>query len=172
MAGGPARYHERPGSWIDREAKEWKFPLHRILEDDIGKLEGIHQFSLGYESPPQSLAASEILNELFGSVIHVGDDSIYFDRYSKYKWVGAYEYWSRIYDLMNSKHLALEAAKKEARRQLTAEGQVFSPYHWEDWFEIKNQKGQDEMGEKYLYHDSVQKQTKCRTDQSQHYPVH
>ena len=62
--------HERPGSWIDREAKEWKFSLHRILEDDIGKLEGIHQFSLGYESPPQSLAASEILNELFGSVIH------------------------------------------------------------------------------------------------------
>ncbi len=84
---------------------------------------------------------------------HVGDDSIYFDRYSKYKWVGAYEYWSRIYDLMKSKGLSLDAAKKEARQQLVAEGQVFSPYHWENWFEIKDQKGKDEMGDKYLYHD-------------------
>ena len=62
--------HERPGSWIDREAKEWKFPLYRIREDAIGKLEGIHQFSLGFTSADQSRAVSKRLNELFGSVIH------------------------------------------------------------------------------------------------------
>jgi hypothetical protein len=84
---------------------------------------------------------------------HIGDDSIYFDRYSKYKTVGAYEYWSRIYDLMNTKHMKEDAAKVEAKKQLEAEGQVFSPYHWENWFEIKNQKGTDEMGPKYMYHD-------------------
>lgn len=84
---------------------------------------------------------------------HVGDDSIYFDRYGKYKWVGAYEYWSRVYDLMNDKGMDEVAAKAEAKKQLTAEGQVFSPYHWENWFEIKNQKTKDEMGEKYAYHD-------------------
>ena len=84
---------------------------------------------------------------------HVGDDSIYFDRYGKYKWVGAYEYWSRVYDLMNDKGMDEAAAKEEAKKQLTAEGQVFSPYHWENWFEIKNQKTKDEMGEKYAYHD-------------------
>lgn len=84
---------------------------------------------------------------------HVGDDSIYFDRYGKYKWVGAYEYWSRVYDLMNDKGMGEAAAKEEAKKQLTAEGQVFSPYHWESWFEIKNQKTKDEMGEKYAYHD-------------------
>ncbi len=84
---------------------------------------------------------------------HVGDDSIYFDRYSKYKTVGAYEYWSRIYDLQNSKGLSLEAAKAEAKKQLEAEGQVFSPYHWENWFDIKNIKVHDEMGDKYAYHD-------------------
>ena len=84
---------------------------------------------------------------------HVGDDSIYFDRYGKYKWVGAYEYWSRVYDLMNDKGMGEAAAKEEAKKQLTAEGQVFSPYHWENWFEIKNQKTKDEMGEKYAYHD-------------------
>ena len=84
---------------------------------------------------------------------HVGDDSIYFDRYGKYKWVGAYEFWSRVYDLMNDKGMDEAAAKEEAKKQLTAEGQVFSPYHWENWFEIKNQKTKDEMGEKYAYHD-------------------
>ena len=84
---------------------------------------------------------------------HIGDDSIYFDRYGKYKTVGAYEYWSRIYDLMNTKHMKEDAAKVEAKKQLEAEGQVFSPYHWENWFEIKNQKSTDEMGPKYMYHD-------------------
>ena len=71
---------------------------------------------------------------------HVGDDSIYFDRYGKYKRVGAYEFWSRVYDLMNDKGMSEAAAKEEAKKQLTAEGQVFSPYHWENWFEIKNKK--------------------------------
>lgn len=84
---------------------------------------------------------------------HVGDDSIYFDRYGKYKTVGAYEYWSRIYDLQNEKHLSLSAAKEEAKKELLAEGQVFSPYHFEDWFEIRNEKAKDSMGEKYAYHD-------------------
>lgn len=28
---------------------------------------------------------------------HVGDDSIYFDRYEKYPEIGAYEYWSRVW---------------------------------------------------------------------------
>ena len=84
---------------------------------------------------------------------HVGDDSIYFDRYGKYKTVGAYEYWSRIYDLQNNKGLSLDAAKAEAKKELEAEGQVFSPYHWENWFDIKNSKTSDEMGAKYAYHD-------------------
>ena len=83
---------------------------------------------------------------------HVGDDSVYFDRYGKYPTVGAYEYWSRIYDLQNKQGLSLEAAKAEAKKQLEAEGQVFSPYHWEEWFDIRNVKGRDEMGEKYDYH--------------------
>ena len=84
---------------------------------------------------------------------HIGDDSIYFDRYGKYKTVGAYEYWSRIYDLMNTKKLTEAQAKVEAKKQLEAEGQVFSPWHWENWFDIKNVKAKDEMGEKYAYHD-------------------
>ena len=84
---------------------------------------------------------------------HIGDDSIYFDRYGKYKTVGAYEYWSRIYDLINDKHMTEAAAKVEAKKELEAEGQVFSPWHWENWFDIRNEKTQDMMGKKYAYHD-------------------
>ena len=83
---------------------------------------------------------------------HIGDDSIYFDRYGKYKTVGAYEYWSKIYDLMNTKKLTEAQAKVEAKKELEAEGQVFSPWHWENWFDTKNVKVTDEMGSKYDYH--------------------
>ncbi len=38
---------------------------------------------------------------LDGVFNHVGDDSVYFDRYGKYDTVGAYEYWSKVYDYMN-----------------------------------------------------------------------
>ena len=82
---------------------------------------------------------------------HIGDDSIYFDRYNKYPTVGAYEYWSKIYDLEN-KGMSEDDAKVEARKQLEAEGQMFSPWHWENWFDIYNRKAKDEMGAKYDYH--------------------
>ncbi len=62
--------HERPGSWIAREAKEWKFPLRRIRECDIGSLADIHQFSLGFATAKQAMEVSQMLNKLFGSYIH------------------------------------------------------------------------------------------------------
>lgn len=43
---------------------------------------------------------------------HVGDDSIYFDRYEKYPEIGAYEFWAKVYDLVNDKGTALETAKQ------------------------------------------------------------
>ncbi len=84
---------------------------------------------------------------------HVGDDSIYFDRYGKYDNVGAYEYWSRVYDLMNEKKMNQKDAEKEARKQLVAEGQKFSKFNFENWFEISNRKTSDEYGEHYAYRD-------------------
>ncbi|GAK49274.1 amylopullulanase [Candidatus Moduliflexus flocculans] len=77
---------------------------------------------------------------LDGVFNHVGDDSIYFDRYGKYEWVGAYEYWSRVYDKMNSAALRLKDAQKLAEQELTAEGQKFSPYEWQNWFTMTNVK--------------------------------
>ncbi|WP_052737724.1 alpha-amylase family glycosyl hydrolase [Bacillus sp. SA1-12] len=76
---------------------------------------------------------------LDGVFNHVGDDSIYFDRYGKYKTVGAYEYWSAIYDLVN-KGVKEEEAKKQVEEKFKAEGQIFSPYGFHNWFNIENQK--------------------------------
>lgn len=76
---------------------------------------------------------------LDGVFNHVGDDSIYFDRYEKYKTVGAYEYWSRVYDLVNAGTKEAEAQKK-VEAELKAEGQEFSPYGFHNWFNIENKK--------------------------------
>ncbi|MFY4776104.1 alpha-amylase family glycosyl hydrolase [Metabacillus sp. RGM 3146] len=77
---------------------------------------------------------------LDGVFNHVSDDSIYFDRYGKYNTVGAYEYWSRIYDLMNTKKMTEKEAKAEAEKQFNKEGQIFSPYGFQNWFNIENEK--------------------------------
>ncbi|WLD92769.1 alpha-amylase family glycosyl hydrolase [Alkalihalobacillus sp. AL-G] len=77
---------------------------------------------------------------LDGVFNHVGDDSIYFDRYGKYETVGAYEYWARIYDLINKEGLSEETAKAQAEKEFIAEGQVFSDYGFHNWFNIENKK--------------------------------
>jgi glycosidase len=76
---------------------------------------------------------------LDGVFNHTGDDSIYFDRYGKYKTVGAYEYWSRVYDLVNQ-GISEEEAKRRVEKELIAEGQEFSPYGFHNWFNIENKK--------------------------------
>lgn len=94
---------------------------------------------------------------LDGVFNHVSDDSIYFDRYNKYKTVGAYEYWSRVYNLMNDEKLSEATAKENAKKQLLSEGQSFSPYGFENWFRIENVKVPNEKvngvstGEHYKY---------------------
>lgn len=71
---------------------------------------------------------------------HVGDDSIYFDRYGKYDTVGAYEYWSYIYDTMNSEVISEESAMTKADDYFVKSGQTFSEEKWHLWFNIKNSK--------------------------------
>jgi glycosidase len=76
---------------------------------------------------------------LDGVFNHVGDDSIYFDRYGKYETVGAYEYWSAIYDLVN-KGVTEDEAKRQVEEKLISEGQTLSPYGFHNWFNIENEK--------------------------------
>jgi len=63
-------YHEREGSWISREAKQWDFHLVEITERDILQLPQIHQFSLGYKKAEEALEVSESINERFGQIVH------------------------------------------------------------------------------------------------------
>lgn len=79
---------------------------------------------------------------LDGVFNHVSDDSIYFDRYSKYmakgKPIGAYQYWSRVYDLMNLKGLNQSDAAKKVTADLASQG--ITDLHYKDWFKINNKK--------------------------------
>lgn len=63
-------YHEREGSWITREAREWDFKIVSMREEDILKLPRIHQFCLGFTEPAEADAVSSLLNDRFGDVIH------------------------------------------------------------------------------------------------------
>lgn len=63
-------YHEREGSWISREARQWDFTIVSITEQDILSLPQIHQFSLGYPEAGEAAEVSEILNARYGDIIH------------------------------------------------------------------------------------------------------
>ncbi|WP_164880435.1 alpha-amylase family glycosyl hydrolase [Clostridium manihotivorum] len=79
---------------------------------------------------------------LDGVFNHVSDDSVYFDRYDKYmsknKPIGAYQYWSRVYDLMNSKSVTQQEAEKQVTADLAAMG--ITDLHYKDWFIVNNSK--------------------------------
>ena len=73
---------------------------------------------------------------------HVSDDSIYFDRYGKYmaknKPIEAYQYWSRVYDLMNLKKVNQQQAEIQVTKDLRSQG--ITDLHYKDWFVINNTK--------------------------------
>ncbi|WP_077325405.1 alpha amylase N-terminal ig-like domain-containing protein [Virgibacillus siamensis] len=100
----------------------------------------------------QALKKRDMHLILDGVFNHVGDDSIYFDRYGKYKTVGAYEYWAKIYDLMNNEGLSEEEAKQKTKAYFLADGQVFSEYGFHNWFHIENEKiNSGQPNEHYKY---------------------
>lgn len=79
---------------------------------------------------------------LDGVFNHVSDDSVYFDRYGKYmskgKPLGAYQYWSRVYDLMNSKDINQQDAEKQVQSYFSSIG--ITDFKYKDWFSISNTK--------------------------------
>ena len=62
--------HHSEGSWIEREAKDWDFPIIYIKESEIGGLTGIQQFSLGFPEPALSDECAAVLNAKLGDLIH------------------------------------------------------------------------------------------------------
>jgi glycosidase len=98
---------------------------------------GTHEQFMAFTTELKARNMHLIVDGVFN---HVGDDSIYFDRYNKYPTIGAYEYWSRVYDLMNTTSATQSAAETAVSTALTSEGQTFSPEKYHLWFNIKNVK--------------------------------
>ncbi len=80
---------------------------------------------------------------LDGVFNHVSDDSVYFDRYGKYvkagQPIGAYQYWSRVYDMMNA-NSGMTQQQAETKVQANLKAQGITDFHYKDWFIVKNVK--------------------------------
>ncbi|MCI2426147.1 alpha amylase N-terminal ig-like domain-containing protein [Candidatus Acetothermia bacterium] len=74
---------------------------------------------------------------LDASFNHVGDDSRYFDRYNRWpNDIGAYEYWSAVFDLMAAEGLSQAAAEKRVRNEFITQG--LTDFTFTEWFEVRN----------------------------------
>ncbi|MDB1962649.1 Ig-like domain-containing protein [Clostridium tertium] len=77
---------------------------------------------------------------------HVGDDSIYFDRYEKYPEIGAYEYWRKVWDKVNTGK-SQEKAEKEVIKEfentknpLTDKNYSYpEDFKFTTWFKVENE---------------------------------
>lgn len=86
---------------------------------------------------------------------HVGDDSIYFDRYEKYPEIGAYEYWSKVWNKVNDEKKTQAQAEQEVRAAFTAQVNPMTgtnykypeDFEFTTWFSVKNEK----QGDRYKY---------------------
>ncbi|WP_166240550.1 alpha-amylase family glycosyl hydrolase [Paenibacillus turpanensis] len=84
---------------------------------------------------------------------HVGDDSIYFDRYEKYPEIGAYEYWAKVWDLVNASGGTVSQADAEQQviDEFTAKlnpatGMNYKypeDFEFTNWFTVVNEKTDD-----------------------------
>ncbi|WP_142288222.1 alpha-amylase family glycosyl hydrolase [Bacillus sp. EAC] len=113
---------------------------HKYDATDYKQIDPMFGSPNEFKSFVKSLEKRKMHLILDGVFNHSSDDSIYFDRYSKYKTVGAYEYWATIYDLMNAKGITQSEAEKQAIAKFKKEGQEFSPYGFQNWFTIENKK--------------------------------
>lgn len=106
---------------------------YKTLDPMFGTEKEFKAFTAELENRGMKLIVDGVFN-------HVGDESIYFDRYGKYETVGAYEYWSYVYDTMNNDNVSQEVAMTKADDYFVKEGQTFSDEKWHLWFNIKNTK--------------------------------
>jgi glycosidase len=97
-----------------------------------------------------------IINE--GVFNHVGDDSVYFDRYEKYPEIGAYEYWSKVWALVG-KGVKQAQAEEQVRKSFTAKvnpltGKKYSfpqDFEYTKWFQVSNSRVTDSTNSRAVY---------------------
>ncbi|CAM4054324.1 S-layer homology domain-containing protein [Paenibacillus alkaliterrae] len=79
---------------------------------------------------------------------HVGDDSIYFDRYEKFPEIGAYEYWAKVWDHVNDDAMTQADAEQTVIDAFTgqlnpATGVNYKypeDFEFTTWFTVHNEK--------------------------------
>ncbi|WP_372662436.1 S-layer homology domain-containing protein [Cohnella sp.] len=79
---------------------------------------------------------------------HVGDDSIYFDRYEKYPEIGAYEYWAKVWNHVNDDGMTQEVAEQAVNNEFTSQRNPATgvnykypeDFEFTTWFTVHNQK--------------------------------
>lgn len=112
---------------------------HKYDATDFKEVDPMFGSPEEFKAFTDELARRDMHLILDGVFNHVADDSIYFDRYGKYETVGAYEYWAKIYDLMNEKGLTQKKAEQEAHVYFKKDKQKFSRYGFHNWFNIENE---------------------------------
>ncbi|UJF32764.1 alpha-amylase family glycosyl hydrolase [Paenibacillus hexagrammi] len=100
-----------------------------------------------------------ILND--GVFNHVGDDSIYFDRYSKYPEIGAYEYWAKVFDMMKAQNITQSDAETAVRADFESQMNPLTGVNYKypddfryiSWFTVTSNKvkNHDDDGLHYAY---------------------
>lgn len=116
---------------------------HRYDATDYRELDPILGNMEEFESLAKAATERGMHIILDGVFNHVSDDSIYFDRYGFYveegKPLGAYQYWSSIYDKMaEDSGLSLEEATQIVEDEYKAQG--ITDFHYAEWFKIDNEK--------------------------------
>lgn len=96
----------------------------------------------------ESLGIHLIVDGVFN---HVGDDSIYFDRYENYPEIGAYEYWSNVWETVESKNVSQSQAEATVRANYksqinpaTGKNYTDQDFNYVDWFKVGPEKAYDE----------------------------
>lgn len=98
---------------------------------------------------------------------HVGDDSIYFDRYENYPEIGAYEYWKRVWDYVETElktapvdaskeqkaaaEKAVKAKYKETKNPATGKNYTDADFNYISWFDVGPEKVVDLDTNKLYY---------------------
>lgn len=113
---------------------------HRYDTTDYSHVDPLLGYDQDFAELTKEASKREMHIILDGVFNHVSDDSIYFDRYGKYmakgKPLGAYQYWSRVYDTMNNQGITQQEAEKQVTAYFASIG--ITDLHYKDWFVINN----------------------------------
>lgn len=105
---------------------------------------------------------AKVCNELDINLIadgvfnHVGDDSIYFDRYEKYPEIGAYEYWSKVWNIVETKGVTQKEAEAQVKGYFKSQinpttGKKYSDadFGYINWFKVGPNKIYNQISGKF-----------------------